>query len=171
MQAADVCFPFAGPTSKHIKSVERHARIPHMAVGQHQYYHFGVGAPPSLVYFSGDWDVHWGYGILTHGHMSLFCLLFTQATLWPFQECCVLFWPCALQKRPHGMVVIGEPGSAQLPRRLTWNPTPSVATASASRGLFCRTPSWVPSLNPQGSSSPTKSEPEQNMGRATYLGK
>ena len=31
--------------------------------------HFGVGAPPILVYFSGDWDVHWGYGILTHGHM------------------------------------------------------------------------------------------------------
>ena len=29
--------------------------------------HFGVGAP-ILVYFSGDWDVHWGYGILTHGH-------------------------------------------------------------------------------------------------------
>ena len=25
--------------------------------------------PPILVYFSGDWDVHWGYGILTHGHM------------------------------------------------------------------------------------------------------
>ena len=26
-------------------------------------------------YFSGDWDVHWGYGILTHGHLSppLFC--------------------------------------------------------------------------------------------------
>ena len=21
-------------------------------------------------YFSGDWDVHWGYGILTHGHIS-----------------------------------------------------------------------------------------------------
>ena len=20
-------------------------------------------------YFSGDWDVHWGYGVLTHGHM------------------------------------------------------------------------------------------------------
>ena len=20
-------------------------------------------------YFSGDWDVHWGYGILTHGHL------------------------------------------------------------------------------------------------------
>ena len=20
-------------------------------------------------YFSGDWDVHWGYGLLTHGHI------------------------------------------------------------------------------------------------------
>ena len=42
-----------------------------MAVGQKQWYHFGVGAPPILVYFSGDWDVHWGYGILTHGHMAV----------------------------------------------------------------------------------------------------
>ena len=40
-----------------------------VAVGQHQWYHFGVGAPPILVYFSGDWDVHWGYGLLTHGHV------------------------------------------------------------------------------------------------------
>ena len=22
-------------------------------------------------YFSGDWDVHWGYGFLTHGHMAV----------------------------------------------------------------------------------------------------
>ena len=21
-------------------------------------------------YFSGDWDVHWGFGVLTHGHLS-----------------------------------------------------------------------------------------------------
>ena len=41
-----------------------------MAVGQNQWYHFGVGAPPILVYVSGDWDVHWGYGLLTHGHMA-----------------------------------------------------------------------------------------------------
>ena len=34
-----------------------------------QWYHIGVGAPPVLVNFGGDWDVHWGYGILTHGHM------------------------------------------------------------------------------------------------------
>ena len=31
--------------------------------------YFGVGAPLMFVYFSGDWDVHWGYGSLTHGHI------------------------------------------------------------------------------------------------------
>ena len=25
--------------------------------------HFGVGAPSILVYFSRDWDVHWGYDL------------------------------------------------------------------------------------------------------------
>ena len=39
-----------------------------MAVGQHRWYHFGVGAPPILVY-CGDWDVHWGYGVLTQTHL------------------------------------------------------------------------------------------------------
>ena len=43
----------------------------HMAVGQNQWCHFGVGAPPILAYFSGNWDVHWGYKILTHGHIVL----------------------------------------------------------------------------------------------------
>ena len=37
------------------------------AMVQNQWYHFGMGAPPILVYFSGDWDVHWGNGLLTHG--------------------------------------------------------------------------------------------------------
>ena len=32
--------------------------------------HFGVGAPPMLLYFSGFWDVHWGCWILTHGHVG-----------------------------------------------------------------------------------------------------
>ena len=41
-----------------------------VAVGQHQWYHFGVGSTPIVVYFSGDWDVHWGYGLLTHGHVA-----------------------------------------------------------------------------------------------------
>ena len=34
-----------------------------MAVGQNQWYRFGVGVPPILVFFSGDWDVHWGYDL------------------------------------------------------------------------------------------------------------
>ena len=38
---------------------------------QKQCYHFRIGAPLILVYFSGDWDVHWGYGVLTHGHMAM----------------------------------------------------------------------------------------------------
>ena len=42
-----------------------------MAVGQNQWYHFGVGAPPILVDFIGDWDVHWGYRVLTHGHITI----------------------------------------------------------------------------------------------------
>ena len=45
--------------------------ILNMAVGQNQWYHFGIGAPPFLVYFSWDWDVSWEYGILTHGHLFL----------------------------------------------------------------------------------------------------
>ena len=42
-----------------------------MAVGQHQWYHFGVGEFTThfRTYFCGNWDVHWGYGGLTHGHI------------------------------------------------------------------------------------------------------
>ena len=35
-------------------------------------FHFGVRAPPILVYFS---DVHWGYRILTHSHVEPLVLL------------------------------------------------------------------------------------------------
>ena len=39
-----------------------------MAVGQHQWYHFGIGAP--ILIYSGDWDVHWGItGVLTRSHL------------------------------------------------------------------------------------------------------
>ena len=34
-----------------------------MAMGQHQWQHFGPGAPPILVHFSKDWDFHWGYDL------------------------------------------------------------------------------------------------------------
>ena len=42
--------------------------IHNMAMVQNQWYHFGIGAPPIIVNFSGDWDAHWGYGVLIHGH-------------------------------------------------------------------------------------------------------
>ena len=42
--------------------------------------HFGVGALPILVYFSGDWHVHWGYGILTHGY-KCFCFCTPPLTM------------------------------------------------------------------------------------------
>ena len=52
------------------RSVARSPSVPlcgilpgNMAVGQTQWYHFGVGAPAILVYFSRDWDVHWGYDL------------------------------------------------------------------------------------------------------------
>ena len=40
-----------------------------MAVGQNQWFHFGIGAPPILepILVGIESDVHWGYGILTHG--------------------------------------------------------------------------------------------------------
>ena len=44
-----------------------------MAVRKNYWYHFGVGAPPILVYFSWDWD-----GLLTHGHMGWVILIFCR---------------------------------------------------------------------------------------------
>ena len=34
--------------------------------------HFGVGEFTThfSTYVSGDWDVHWGYGLLNHGHVA-----------------------------------------------------------------------------------------------------
>ena len=46
--------------------------VPHGCGSKPMVSHFGVGAPPTLVYFGGEWDVHWGYGLLTHGHICLF---------------------------------------------------------------------------------------------------
>ena len=47
----------------------RRNKCSNMAMVQNQWYHFGIGAPPILVYFRRDWDAHRGYGVLTHGHM------------------------------------------------------------------------------------------------------
>ena len=52
-------------------------KVESVGCGSNQRYHFGVSAPPILVYFSGNWDVHWGYGILTHGQ-----LIFLGGSIW-----------------------------------------------------------------------------------------
>ena len=31
----------------------------------------GTGRCTTQFYFSGDWDIHWGYGLLTHGHVAI----------------------------------------------------------------------------------------------------
>ena len=54
---------------------------PNMAVGQNQGTILGsVNSPPILVYFSGDWDVHWWYGNSTQGHI---CGLFIKSLIYP----------------------------------------------------------------------------------------
>ena len=42
-------------------------------LGQNHGHPFGVGefTSHSRLYFSGGWDVHWGYGVLTHGQMTV----------------------------------------------------------------------------------------------------
>ena len=62
-------------------------------MGQNQWYHVGVGAPPLLVCFSGDWDVHWGYGVLTHGR----CL-----PGWVGLGFGMFFWGCRVWAEPVG---------------------------------------------------------------------
>ena len=58
----------------------------HVAVGQHQWYHLGVGAPPILVYFSGDWDVHWGVRDLDPWPChSVLCALLSLSLILPVE--------------------------------------------------------------------------------------
>ena len=67
-----------------------------MAVGQNQWCHFGVGAPPILVNFSGDWDVHWGYGLLTHGQIPVRLPLDVSSWFSPFEPE-ILFSRCKVK--------------------------------------------------------------------------
>ena len=68
--------PAAGPqgcpgpkAGSHAKT--QSARAPFLDLGQNHGTILGVDAPPILVYFSGDWDVHRGYGFLTQTQVSL----------------------------------------------------------------------------------------------------
>ena len=38
-------------------------RSPGGLILHNQWCHLEIGATPSLIYFSGDWDVHWGYDL------------------------------------------------------------------------------------------------------------
>ena len=68
--AASQSFLMASPVCKWLETLVTKSLKRDMVLGQNQWYHYGVGAPPILVYFSGDWDVHWGYGLLTHGNIE-----------------------------------------------------------------------------------------------------
>ena len=54
-----------------------------MAVGQN---HFGIVAPPISVHASGDWNVHWEYGVLTHGHMHIHMVHYASARFRSFNK-------------------------------------------------------------------------------------
>ena len=44
--------------------------------------HFGIGefTTHSRTYSSGDWDVNWGYRVLTHGHILIWFLCLCQTS-------------------------------------------------------------------------------------------
>ena len=79
----------------------------------------GVGAPPILAYFSGDRDVHWGHGILTHRHIFFIsseqtpmgaCLIVASTPgrscrLWSLTSICQLAITYALE----GLPLVGSP--------------------------------------------------------------
>ena len=58
-----------------------------MPVGQSHWCHFGVGAPPILVYLSGNWDVHWSTVSLLcfHGGRGNQMERWTEASFWLFR--------------------------------------------------------------------------------------
>ena len=53
--------------SSHAGGTAQTLTLSHMAVGQNQWYHFGVGTPLILVYFSGIGMFTGGTGFFTHG--------------------------------------------------------------------------------------------------------
>ena len=51
-----LAYPGVVPFALGVQRIAVQSSHVHVAVGQNQWYHVGVGAPPILVYFSGDWD-------------------------------------------------------------------------------------------------------------------
>ena len=59
-----------------------------MAVGQNQWYNFGVGAPPILVYFSGDWEVHWGGARKTGSYIYIYIYVYVYVYIYMHTRTC-----------------------------------------------------------------------------------
>ena len=55
--------PFLGASAQGEPTGLLQTHVLYLAVGQNQWYHFGVGAPPILVYVSGHWDIHQKYDL------------------------------------------------------------------------------------------------------------
>ena len=69
----------------HLPTDSKHGHGSCIAVGQNQWYHIGVGAPPILepILVGIESDVHSGHGLLTHGNPDLFNLPLTLRSLAP----------------------------------------------------------------------------------------
>ena len=119
---------------------------------------FGVAAPPILVYFSGDWDVHWGYRILTHGQIGLH----------PSQLRCGF---CPSLTLPLAHLTSPGVGSQEKERRIrapnqktVWNKSRGVLAAlAASLALHCQVLAPASGALKLGSKSRAEAEKEDTL--------
>ena len=72
--------------------------------------HFGVGefTIRFRTFFSGDWDVHWGYGISTHGQYDFWISCFDLVAQQASSKC-----PDELRKQEHSVMARPAAGCAQ----------------------------------------------------------
>ena len=70
--------------------------------------------PMILVYISGDWDVHWGYGILSHGLMNVSHVWYSKGIQQPKQRCHVRvsFWSCVERNNKHKQEAVANLGDS-----------------------------------------------------------
>ena len=67
---AELHLPWSGPWGEvaGVSLGEAQNQLHLTTWSKNQWYHFWIAAPPILVFFSGDWDVHWGCGVSTYGY-------------------------------------------------------------------------------------------------------
>ena len=81
-QAANVCASLSRVVNQRSRLGERVGRHTHVGSSGPLFGHVAVVVKNPILgggfrctthfrtYFSGDWDVHWGYGLVAHGHVS-----------------------------------------------------------------------------------------------------